>query len=325
MRAPLDRYQLIHSSDLGEIQDALRNAIGIELSRRCSPPTELTATVNHLKMKGFSLTYCSFSGPASLQFPASESFLQVFNIDGAGRLLASPPENIAGEDSTSVVSLSAPASIEYSEPFKHFALHIDSSSLMQHLRLLVDRETSQPLVFRRDGDRAGMVVSVLRRGLFNFAFDINLRGALLSTAAAAEVERMIIMSFLLCNHSNYTPLMSVGPAPEVSSIVQQVEQYIDRNWDQPIDTAALAVIAKVSERSLFRQFALLRGYTPHGYIKRIRLQRAFDALSHPREGATVTQIALRCGFQNVGHFAHDYRLAFGELPSQTLARARQIS
>jgi transcriptional regulator GlxA family with amidase domain len=36
----------------------------------------------------------------------------------------------------------------------------------------------------------------------------------------------------------------------------------------------------------------------------------------------VVQIALQCGFQNPGHFARDFRLAFGELPSDTLKRGR---
>jgi transcriptional regulator GlxA family with amidase domain len=40
--------------------------------------------------------------------------------------------------------------------------------------------------------------------------------------------------------------------------------------------------------------------------------------------ASVTGVALACGFHNGGHFAKDYREAFGELPSLTLARARTL-
>jgi AraC-like DNA-binding protein len=36
----------------------------------------------------------------------------------------------------------------------------------------------------------------------------------------------------------------------------------------------------------------------------------------------VTGIAFKCRFGNLGHFAADYRRAFGELPSDTLARHR---
>jgi len=43
-----------------------------------------------------------------------------------------------------------------------------------------------------------------------------------------------------------------------------------------------------------------------------------DAPDH----ASVTAIALLCGFSNLGHFASAYRTRFGELPSQTLHRSR---
>jgi transcriptional regulator GlxA family with amidase domain len=39
--------------------------------------------------------------------------------------------------------------------------------------------------------------------------------------------------------------------------------------------------------------------------------------------SSVIQIALKCGFQNAGHFARDYRVTFGELPSATLQRAKR--
>ena len=40
-------------------------------------------------------------------------------------------------------------------------------------------------------------------------------------------------------------------------------------------------------------------------------------------GATsVSDVALVCGFGNFGNFANYYRIKFGELPSQTLKRAK---
>jgi transcriptional regulator GlxA family with amidase domain len=34
------------------------------------------------------------------------------------------------------------------------------------------------------------------------------------------------------------------------------------------------------------------------------------------------KVAFACGFQSHGHFAREYRLQYGEAPSDTLARAR---
>jgi len=56
--------------------------------------------------------------------------------------------------------------------------------------------------------------------------------------------------------------------------------------------------------------------------KRVRLQVARDRLTRPGTGSSVTDIALDCGFVHLGRFSGQYRQAYGELPSETLARAR---
>jgi transcriptional regulator GlxA family with amidase domain len=45
-------------------------------------------------------------------------------------------------------------------------------------------------------------------------------------------------------------------------------------------------------------------------------------LTRPEPSTTVTDVALACGFGNLGHFAHYYRAAFGESPSASLRYAR---
>ena len=57
--------------------------------------------------------------------------------------------------------------------------------------------------------------------------------------------------------------------------------------------------------------------------KRVRLDRAREMLEQSAERTAVIQVALKCGFQNPGHFARDFRLAFGELPTTTLKRSAQ--
>jgi transcriptional regulator GlxA family with amidase domain len=48
-------------------------------------------------------------------------------------------------------------------------------------------------------------------------------------------------------------------------------------------------------------------------------------LSAPDAETSVTKVAFACGFGNLGHFARDYRKAFGERPSETLAQAMRTT
>ena len=57
------------------------------------------------------------------------------------------------------------------------------------------------------------------------------------------------------------------------------------------------------------------------FARMVRLRHARERLSAPDPETSVTTVAFACGFGNLGHFARDYREAFGERPSVTLSRA----
>jgi transcriptional regulator GlxA family with amidase domain len=63
----------------------------------------------------------------------------------------------------------------------------------------------------------------------------------------------------------------------------------------------------------------VRGTTPVRHLHALALAEARAALQDPA-ARSVKQVALRCGFRELGRFAADYRAAFGENPSETLRR-----
>jgi AraC family ethanolamine operon transcriptional activator len=105
--------------------------------------------------------------------------------------------------------------------------------------------------------------------------------------------------------------------------VRRVEEYLDAHRGEAPSIPALCSIAGVSERTLEYAFRELVGVTPVRYLKLRRLNQVRRALRAPEAGArSVTEIALRAGFYDLGRFAGEYRALFGELPSQTLAAGR---
>ena len=80
-------------------------------------------------------------------------------------------------------------------------------------------------------------------------------------------------------------------------------------------------VAGVSQRTLLRAFRTIHGTTPHRYLHECRLSKVRQALlSSDSASETVTQVAMRFGFRELGRFATDYRARFGESPSETLHR-----
>lgn len=88
---------------------------------------------------------------------------------------------------------------------------------------------------------------------------------------------------------------------------------MDRTYAQPLDVAALARIAHVSEAHFIRTFRATFGETPHRYLQRRRVERAMFLLR--ATDRSVTEICLDVGFSSLGTFSRTFRDVVGEPPS----------
>jgi transcriptional regulator GlxA family with amidase domain len=110
--------------------------------------------------------------------------------------------------------------------------------------------------------------------------------------------------------------------PPATWQVRRAEEYIDAHWNQPITIAVLTRATAASARSIFYHFKNSRGQSPMFFVKQVRLEHARQMLERGGINRSVTEIAIDCGFGNLGHFAGDYFKRFGERPSDTLKRSK---
>jgi AraC-like DNA-binding protein len=315
--ALLSNFPLLRTSDPELARERLA-PLGLHRFDMARSERAFGVRANHLQMTTLGLSYCAYNNDVTLGFEEASFVRQIFSIDGVGRYAAGKQSGeITPGSWTPILPACTPLKVEFKPGYRQLVLRIEFDALLRNLSALIGQEVSGNLVFDETEERLPAMNS-LRRRIFHFASDFNERGVYFSELAAAEVERVVIMKFLMCHRHNYTHFLLREPLPATASAVRTVEEFIEAHWDQPIDVPAMAKVAGVSARSLFRQFKQDRGYSPADFAKRVRLHRAHEMLEQSAEGASVTQIALKCGFQNPGHFARDFRLAFGELPSETL-------
>jgi AraC-like DNA-binding protein len=103
-----------------------------------------------------------------------------------------------------------------------------------------------------------------------------------------------------------------------------VEDWIEAHLAQPITVGRLCAVAGVGERALCKLFEAGRGMSPMRYVTERRLAAAHAHLSTAGAARDVTDVAMGVGFTHLGRFAIAYRAVFGESPSQTLRRRRQV-
>jgi transcriptional regulator GlxA family with amidase domain len=110
------------------------------------------------------------------------------------------------------------------------------------------------------------------------------------------------------------------------SIVAEFEAIVGAKSGETLSVAAFCAAVGVSQRTVRRAFRAVHGVSPSRYLQSVRLLQAREMLlSMTVETGTVTQIAMRLGFGELGRFAALYRRTFGESPSATLSRNVVVS
>ena len=165
-------------------------------------------------------------------------------------------------------------------------MRIEFDVLLRSLSALLDQDIGRNLIFA-DTPAHPSAMEALRRRVFHLAIDYNDRAASFSSLAAGEVGGRSVMKFLLCHRHDSPFAISRSRCPVSSAVVKTVEEFIEANWDKPIDIEAMVAVAQVSARSLFRQFRRDRGCSPADFAKRVRLNRARDMLERSNGSGSV--------------------------------------
>ncbi|HWM35633.1 MAG TPA: AraC family transcriptional regulator [Streptomyces sp.] len=111
-----------------------------------------------------------------------------------------------------------------------------------------------------------------------------------------------------------------GPGQVAPAVLRRAVSFIDANADRPLALTDVAAAVAVSPRTLQHAFVHQYGFSPLGYLHRVRLERARRDLqaADPGTGTTVDSVATRWGFPNPGNFSATYQDVYGQQPSHTL-------
>jgi AraC-like DNA-binding protein len=318
---PLHKFAVCDSRKVDDWSAATLSVFGPTQVEPKRGSKTFRALFNLCRLQKTALCYGNFDGAFSVNVPESVSFVQGFPIRGAGEHINngmaipySPRKGAVG--APGVLALSYAANLEISAVFmKPDALHDTLSGLIGAplgQKLELDKSNYD---WRPEPRMIRSLVSLMIAELDREEGD-------LSPLVLAELEQAILVAFLCGTGHNYTSLLDGRPRGVAPSQVRLVEEYIEAHWNQPVSIEGLAVAANASARSVFHAFKEFRGYSPMKFLKQERLRRAREMLLKSESNESVTRVTFACGFGNMGRFADDYHKAFGEMPSETLNRAK---
>lgn len=102
------------------------------------------------------------------------------------------------------------------------------------------------------------------------------------------------------------------------TLLRRARDLMDREYDRPLDVAAIAREALMSQAHFSRQFRAAYGETPYSYLMTRRIERA-KALLRLGE-MSVTEVCMAVGCTSLGSFSARFTEIVGETPSAYRAR-----
>ena len=116
--------------------------------------------------------------------------------------------------------------------------------------------------------------------------------------AAVQSAKSMVLDLGRKSQAAYAALLP--PDGQGDSQVQDIQAWLERNFNQNVDYDELARKFKMSRRSLERRFKQSAGMTPLAYLQSLRVERAKSLLEEG--GHTFSEITYQVGYEDIAFF-----------------------
>lgn len=321
--SPLSRSPVIRTGDPEEMRHTLFTVYGAS-GFEVPDPSGFEGVANYLQLSNVSLGFCGYGAKTVVEFPEGDFARLQIGLKGKAGVLLGGATIPVDPRQLAITPPGQPTTVTFGSGFEQVLLRVNASALEKALTNLLGAKPRTALVFDPTAPAKQPDAQLLRELTMFLANQLNSKAAHLPKPVLLELEQALIVTFLSAHRHNFTDVLN-SPAKEPAPLVVRLaEEYIEANWARAITIEELASQTNTSIRSLYAAFRKSRGYTPMAFAKAMRLQRARKMLESAGHRNSVSEIAFKCGFGNLGHFASDFRKMFGELPSEMLARTRRV-
>jgi AraC-like DNA-binding protein len=318
----LARHEIIRTDEPERMAAALLDVYKGRLVSADRGGREFFGQANRVQFEHIGFDFCAYGADVEIEFPEAPSFRQQICLSGGGETVVQRKGAQLSEVATCVIRPGAKVITRFGAGYSQLVLRVDPAALRRKLEAFLGTDLPHPIEFRPTQRFDSPQLRLLRRSALFFVNEIETFESEACELARNEFQQALMAAFLAGNAHNYSYLLEAPPPGLTPRQVWLAESFIEANWDTPLTVEALSQAVGVGARSLFKSFKRFRGYSPMAFAKDVRLRHARELLSDAEPGATVTAVAYRCGYQNHGYFAREYRERFGESPSTTLAQAR---
>lgn len=320
---PLSQYRIFESSAPDELKTFLaKKRLDLRIDARLDGGA-LASRVNAAYLPGMYLSALAYEGLVEVAAPPDRlDYAVQIPLAGALEAQTGATSVAIGLGQAAVGSPGRDQTIRSTPDCMRMIVSLNRDTVVRQLAAMLGDAVEEPLVFETamalDNPHAAGISGLLRWATEELERSPSL---LRNPLAAMQFEQFLVTALLLAQDNNYRDRLQAtnGHGVSVRSVKRAVD-YIQANAASPLTLADLVAASGVAGRTLHKHFRLSKGMSPIAYLRSVRLQKAREDLLHT-DGASVTEIAARWGFDHLGRFAAEYRKRFGETPSQTRRRS----
>ncbi|HJU46532.1 MAG TPA: AraC family transcriptional regulator [Gaiellaceae bacterium] len=307
----------MRTTDLDRARDEIARAFCPHRLELLDPSRGLDAVYNSAPVGSASCSFLRYGGPVRVRPGRLETFFLVnIPLRGAAEFRIGSTLVAAAGTRGAVLSPDDVIDMQWADRTEMLIVQFERASLERRLADLLGAPPRAPLRFAPGLDGMTGRLRGWLRIVHLIRAELERREGLAGSAPVTlQLEELAMTALLHAQPSNYSALLGLEPVAASSRAVRRAVDFMHANASQPLTGGAVARAAGVGSRALQAAFRRDLGTTPTAYLRDLRLELAHAELTANGDDATVTEIALRCGFAHPGRFAAAYRARFGIPPS----------
>lgn len=323
--APLARHPHLASQDVDEVRSEVAQVFCAHRLQVVGKQQSLDTHLYYRPLRLIGLGRLSYGAAVDIDPGALDDFyLMQWPLRGAETIHASRAQVHSSPEMGSLISPASRFYMRHEAGAEKLFVRIRRDAVQDLAAQLLPGHPCTDVLFEPALPLTSPALASLR-AMLDWLFYEATHGTLLDQPLlGARIEETLLLTMLQVLPHNRPELLRGRPTVAPGFVIR-AEEYMESHAHEPLTVAAIAAQVGVSLRSLYAGFQRYRGRSPMEHLRNLRLERACAELNHAaaaHDEASVTQVALRWGFGHLGQFAANYKARFGELPSQTLRRAR---
>jgi AraC-like DNA-binding protein len=320
---PLRHHILFESTDADETRQRVGQVFCPHGLRVLQSAAAVEARQHFVPLGRTSISYLAYGTPVSIAPEVLGTFYLVqLPIHGAARIRVGRREFTSTPQTASVINPTDALRMEWSGSCGQLIVRFERAFVESLAASLLGHRLRRGLSFHSELDCSVDRARRWRDFVLHIVQQIDAGfTATPQVLATRQIEQALLAWLLEAQPNDSSAALSQSCSGCTPRHVRKAVDFIQAHAAEPIGIEEIVAASGASARSLYEGFRRFRGASPMELLRSLRISGAREDLSRASPGATVSEVATRWGFFQLGRFAAQYRQLCGETPSATLRRA----